>query len=937
MVFDVSNVDAPKLLGRSAIFGDPKDMIVNNGIAIVVVGDWYGLNTDGTPFHGSIVRGLDATDPTNIKVLGEAKLGGWVRDDRIVGSVLYAVSQEEPSWVYGWPLGVSCVGGTCAGVAVSGGVAFPGGRSNGGIIVSSVDFSNGQIKQVSSKTFDGYGGIFNVTASSILLAHPDQTQQTQNGPYIPPSKTDLVYLDISDPGGNIVQRGTLTVDGVVGTWGPDNGRWNLDFADGKTAHVIGSPNGQFGGNSGTYILATVDFMNPNQPALVSELTIPGANWVPAARFDSQRMYLAPDSSYYNGSSGTTVPIEVFDLSNPAMPSLAGQAQVPGSVWLMIPSGGTRLFALGRDETQCSSPIALSYLDVTNPTKPAAIGTSLFGEGWASTPAQSTFKAFVMDPNKLGSNNGLVVLPFSGWDAAGGKYNNGVQLIEFTPAAITTGGAAHTQGWVERGIFVNNRIVSLSDLALSVVDYSSPSNPQVTAELTLARSVSTAQPTGPTIAEVSSDFWDNDVSHSDVRILPTGDAEENSDESAALDTAVNGINPHVFTNGNFDYIVTDVQVTVPCNSGSGGPVAVGALPASRPGGGVSCPSVSPPPTCTGWQQQVQVVDLSNGGATLRGQVLLPMDSNYYGWRWGWYGCYDYDWYNGGDVVQVGATTLAFRRWQENLSPNGQWIDASSDLFVVDLSNPDQPQFASLVITRDPTGWWGNMRVVGDTLYTTHTEWVGQVVAGPTVQQPKVHYWLDRIDLSDPHNPKIGSKVNVPGVLVGGSAANPNVLYTIDYNWDSASGTTRDAFEVVELYNGKAYLQSSTLLDGYVGNVIVVGTTAYMSANIYPDKQQSGGPSLELHQIDLSDPQHPVDRVASDQRGWGWLLAVAGDRAMVTSGWGQDGLDIYKVSDGATPVYDQFVRTRGWGINSLARQDNQVFLSSGYWGVQAVTLQ
>ena len=35
---------------------------------------------DGTPFHGSIVRGLDATDPANIKVLGEAKLGGWVRD-----------------------------------------------------------------------------------------------------------------------------------------------------------------------------------------------------------------------------------------------------------------------------------------------------------------------------------------------------------------------------------------------------------------------------------------------------------------------------------------------------------------------------------------------------------------------------------------------------------------------------------------------------------------------------------------------------------------------------------------------------------------------------------------------------------------------------------------------------------------------------------------
>jgi hypothetical protein len=60
-------------------------------------------------------------------------------------------------------------------------------------------------------------------------------------------------------------------------------------------------------------------------------------------------------------------------------------------------------------------------------------------------------------------------------------------------------------------------------------------------------------------------------------------------------------------------------------------------------------------------------------------------------------------------------------------------------------------------------------------------------------------------------------------------------------------------------------------------------------------------------------------------------------MVTSGWGSDGLDIYRLSSTGAPVYDQFVRTRGWGINSLARQNNQLFLSSGYWGVQTVTLQ
>src|SRR5262249_10143435 len=76
LIFDVADVDPPKLLGRSPIFGSPVEMRVSRGIATVVVADWYGKMDDGTPFHGSIVRGIDATNPADIKILGEAKLGG---------------------------------------------------------------------------------------------------------------------------------------------------------------------------------------------------------------------------------------------------------------------------------------------------------------------------------------------------------------------------------------------------------------------------------------------------------------------------------------------------------------------------------------------------------------------------------------------------------------------------------------------------------------------------------------------------------------------------------------------------------------------------------------------------------------------------------------------------------------------------------------------
>jgi hypothetical protein len=909
MVFDVSNVDQPKLLGRSAIYGSPVQMFVQNGIAVVVVADWYGALDNGTPFHGSIVRGLDATNPAHITVLGEAKLGGWVQDTRIVGSVLYAVS-EEYGWVYGWGGGggIGLVSSGAGGAPVGVGVASPGSTSTGPtVIVSSVNFAGGMIHQIDSRTYTGYGGVFNVTQNSIMLAHPVAALRP-NLP--PPAKTELQYLDISDPNGKILERGFIDVAGGIQGWGADNGRWNLDFADGKIAHVIGC-NGNNGCGAG-YILATADFTNPDQPRLASELPIASTGWSAAARFDSGRMYLSP-SGYYSPSTNGTTPLKIFDLSNPSAPTLAGQTDIPGTVWLMIPSG-TQLFALGQDYNAQSSQVSLKYLDVANAAGPKLIGTSNFGDGWAWTPAAQTFKAFTKDPSLLGPSQGLVVLPFSGWSMASGKYNNGVQLIEFTPSSITTAGTAHTKGWVERGILANGRILSLSDLALSVVDYKDPLAPTVTAELTLARNVIAAQPTGSTIAEISSDWWGNDVSHSDVRILPTSDAEENLDQSQAPDLQIPGVNARVFTNGSLVYTVTAIQVPYPCPGYKG-----------QPSG--------PPSQCNGWQEQVNVVDVSGGTAKARGTIPLPVDPNWY-WGWGWRGFYDYDWYEGGEIVQVGSDALAFRRWHPNYSSTGQYISASSDLFVVDLSNPDAPSLSSLTITNDPNGWWGNMKVIHDTLYTTHYVW-----PATNATYVPVRYYLDAIDLSDRKNPKVKAPINVPGVLVGGSETDPSILYTIDYRWNDGSSYAVNDFDVVKVQGNLAYLQSTTQLDGWVGQVFVRGNTAYTSTEKYV--YSNNEPANELHQIDLSNPTQPVDSIVPGPKGWGWLVDVQGDRLLMTSGWGSwyspPGLDIYRLTPNAPPAYDQFVRTRGWSITSTARQDKQIFLSSGEWGVQAVQLQ
>jgi len=917
MVFDVTNVDQPKLLGRSAIYGTPIDMVVNNGVATVVVSDWYGTMQDGTPFHGSIVRGLDATDPTNIKPLGDAYLGGAISDTRVVGSVLYAVSQD-----YGWQYGEWVDGyyGGIGGGAASGGVAtgvagvngVGGGASGEKVIVSSVSFAGKQIKQTGYQEFSGYSAIFNVTPTAILLAHDIPSDPTQQ--YSAPSgKSVLQYIDISDPGGAIRLRGSVQANGSVQGWGADNGRWNVDFADGKTAHLLAC-NGTYCDGTSGYTLSTADFSNPDAPTSTSSLAIAGNAWSVATRFDSGRMYLSPSDGYYDSTTGGT-PLEVFDLSNPAAPTLAGQTSLTGSVWLLMPNGN-RLFALGNDTTTdyTSTQVSLRYFDVTDAKNPTAIGAPAnFGSGWAWTPAAGTFKAFVKDDTQ-----GLVVLPFSGWDYNSYAYNNGVQLIQYSPTSISTAGAAHTHGWSERGIFVNGRIVSLSDLALSVVDYSDRMNPKVVTELTLARNVVSAKPNGATISELSSDWWENDSSSSELRVLPTANAEESADTSAAITTKINGVDARSFNNGNFTYVITSVQQPVDCGTYGGGQTKSGQ--------------------CMAYVPQVQVVDMANGGATPRGNITLPVEPNSdSSWGWGWGGFYYYDWYEGSDVVQISGDVIAFRRWFPVYSgTDGQWT-ADQQLYVVDLSNPDHPSIASTLITPDANSWWGNMRAVGNTLYTSHYEWVDL----PTADSPNgfVKYYLDRIDLSDRAHPKVGSKINVPGMLVGASATDPDTLYTIDYRWDG--DIAKNDLDVVHIDGNRAHLQGSVRVDGWVGNVFVQNNSAYMSTETYVEPNSpydpNAGPRVNLHQIDLTNAGALVDHATTPQQGWGWLLGVQGDRAILTSGWGNNGVDIYKLTPNAAPTFDQFVRTNGWWTESLSRQDNQLFLSSGYWGVQTVTLK
>jgi hypothetical protein len=132
-------------------------------------------------------------------------------------------------------------------------------------------------------------------------------------------------------------------------------------------------------------------------------------------------------------------------------------------------------------------------------------------------------------------------------------------------------------------------------------------------------------------------------------------------------------------------------------------------------------------------------------------------------------------------------------------------------------------------------------------------------------------------------------------------------------------------------------TETLVPGDPATVLWLTSTA-------EDLAASGQVDLALRFLDtaatqanLADPKHPTLFSSTPSQGWGWMLDVQGDRAFVQSGWGSDGLDVYKLNADKAPTFEQTVRVRGWYTGALARQGNDVYLATGYWGTEHVTLK
>jgi len=180
------------------------------------------------------------------------------------------------------------------------------------------------------------------------------------------------------PGGGASSQVNLQIYGeaqnstVVGSVVP-NSSYELDAFDiqGNYAYILGD-NGNQGSGSSAAQFYVVDITNPASMAVVSATTITGfINYGQSGiRVQGQYVYLVSST----GTASTNL-LQIYNVSNPSAPALAGSVQIPLYGFGLWVSGE---YAYVISYVGFSSVSTLDVVDISNPASPAIVGSANTG-------------------------------------------------------------------------------------------------------------------------------------------------------------------------------------------------------------------------------------------------------------------------------------------------------------------------------------------------------------------------------------------------------------------------------------------------------------------------------------------------------------------------------------------------------------------------------
>jgi len=511
------DLDRPTIIGQAPIFGYPREMYVRGNKAYVIVSDYYSYWRDEAliapqGFYGSQLRIVDISDVRNPQVIGGINLAGDASDSRIVGDVMYLVSNRYP-WY--------------------GGYGTDDTEDKTQILSVSL---NDPVEVIDVQDFprNGWEHHVHVTAATIYLSSSgwiwDPVSRT--GEY----ESKIRYVDISDPGGLIALGDEVDVEGRVGD------RWSMD----EHQDVLRVASSQSWGNGDVH-LTTFSVSDSSDIEKLGQYTLSiNERWT-ATRFDGDRGYVV--------TARNVDPLFSFDLSDPSQPVLLGELIMTGWLDFMVPMGD-KIIALGHDvvmrpEGGQATVLAVSLIEVGDGA-PELLSRVTLGDGWGWVPGNHDEFAKVF---RTLPEQGLIMFPFQAWSQEDHRYVGGVQLITYDETSLQLRGLIQDSSWVQRAVpHDESTVLTLSNTNLQVVTITDLDNPSVRSTLELARNVQDFDLlTGDYTVQLVGDWY-----RGDTELIVTTIDDPNGEPISRLH--VPSPFGRMFLNGNLVYISSLEDVT-----------------------------------------------------------------------------------------------------------------------------------------------------------------------------------------------------------------------------------------------------------------------------------------------------------------------------------------------------------------------------------------
>jgi len=728
-ILDVSDPDSPAVTGTYDLPGSGEQMYVVNGTNVVLLArdncSWYGDGNNSRVVLLQVRSGV----PHLVK---ELAVPGTISESRLVGSALYVVaSSYERRGVGGIP-----------GSAVS--ETWDWGSS-----IVSFDLSDFSTAQEKSRDWvRGYGNAIMATDRFLFVAQANYDGQTS------PYSSFVHCYDISSPAGELVKLSSFNSGGIV----KDKFKMHVD---GTTFAVVVQVENWNSNPRLVTQLNTFSLADPRAPTKIGSLKIIENEQLFATRFDGKRLYAV---TFF-----LVDPLWIIDMSDPAVPKITGELEIPGWSTFLQPMGD-KLLAIGLDRTNGSMRTAVQLFDVADPTRPGLLSKVLIGDQWSSSEANWDEKAFGVLPGEK-----LVLVPFNASGSQG--YSEGVQLIDLEANTLVKRGIVEHKMGARRATVHRERLLSLSSRELLTVDITNRDQPDVVTSTHLSWAADRVHLTGDFVVEVDAygsegpalrvvDAIDPSVVRSFLQLtnLPyMGSTDFDGKLYVLQGRGVEYVYPKEYNPTNYNPIATNPAVFLLST------FDLGALP--------NLPQASTTTKSGGenyYYGQYQPV-------RVKPDVLV----------WANKGGGHFWWGRGPFDVLMPTPGVADARAGaaiDSMMPFWPgWGGGSGHFIAVDLSGAT-PSFASELKLTSTNGWWNfsDSFTANGLLYTSHQasefdpafdpppyiyncSWDGTKYTTCTNDPPPgawvTRYYLDVIDYSDPREPLLRKPANIPGSLIG----------------------------------------------------------------------------------------------------------------------------------------------------------------------------